>query len=62
MGCAQAQSDEQRAGQRALLGAASADLAAAVAAEGDALAQCAAGLREAHFEIEAHLERRAAES
>ena len=62
MGCAQAQSDEQRAGQRALLGAASADLAAAVAAEGDALAQCAAGLREAHFEIEAHLERRAAGS
>ena len=53
MGCAEAQGEEeQRAAQRVLLGAASPDLAAAVAAEAEAFAQCVAGLRSWQYQVE----------
>ena len=53
MGCAEAQGEEeQRAAQRVLLGAASPELAAAVAAEAEAFAQCAAGLRSWQYQVE----------
>ena len=53
MRCAEAQGEEeQRAAQRVLLGAASPEVAAAVAAEAEALAQCAAGLRSWQYQLE----------
>ena len=53
MGCAEAQGEEeQRAAQRVLLSAASPELAAAVAAEAEAFAQCAAGLRSWQYQVE----------
>ena len=44
--------EEQRAAQRVLLGAASPELAAAVAAEAEAFAQCTAGLRSWQYQVE----------